>query len=44
LGQASLPDPRTLGLEKGASPKLLRCVRGTDKNHLGLTSPPDPML
>jgi hypothetical protein len=39
-----LSDPRTLGLERGASPKLLGCVRGVDKNHLGLTAPPDPIF
>jgi len=31
-----LPDPRNLGVERSASPKLLGCNRGVDPNHLGL--------
>jgi len=38
------PDPRNLGLEMGASSKLLGCGINADPNLLGHTGPPDPRL
>jgi hypothetical protein len=35
---------RNLGLERGASPKLLGCGMNADPNPLGLADPPDPRL
>jgi len=32
------PDPKILGLERGASPKLLGFGRRADPNHLGLAA------
>jgi hypothetical protein len=39
-----LPDLRNLGVERGASPKLLGCGISANSNPLGFAASPDPIL